>query len=63
MGLLRTWWATPRVRRAVARWLVAIGAILALIGLLTARWGLLVVGVVVVGLGASAGPARIRRDR
>ncbi|WP_350348673.1 hypothetical protein ABIQ69_01715 [Agromyces sp. G08B096] len=58
--LLGAWWATPRVRRTVAVALVAIGALFVLIGVVSARWGLLVVGIVVAGLGAGAGPARIR---
>jgi hypothetical protein len=50
------------VRRLLARVVVVVGILLGLIGLLTARWGLLFAGIVVVGLGAALGPARIRRD-
>ena len=58
----RRWTSSPRVRRVLARVVVVVGVLLALIGLLTARWGLLFAGIVVVGLGAALGPARIRRD-
>lgn len=55
------WASSPRVRRVLARIVVVVGAVLALIALLTARWGLLFAAIVVVGLGAAMGPARIRR--
>jgi hypothetical protein len=55
------WLAMPRVRRMLARILVVAGAALALVGLLTARYGFLLAGILVVGLGAAFGPARIRR--
>ncbi len=55
------WLAMPRVRRMLARILVVAGAALALFGLLTARYGFLLAGILVVGLGAAFGPARIRR--
>ncbi|HEX6365580.1 MAG TPA: hypothetical protein VF000_05495 [Agromyces sp.] len=58
----RRWTSSPRVRRLLARVVVVVGILLGLIGLLTARWGLLFAGIVVVGLGAALGPARIRRD-
>ena len=58
----RRWTSSPRVRRVLARVVVVVGILLGLIGLLTARWGLLFAGIVVVGLGAALGPARIRRD-
>jgi hypothetical protein len=58
----RRWTSSPRVRRLFARVVVVVGILLGLIGLLTARWGLLFAGIVVVGLGAALGPARIRRD-
>ncbi|GAA4380418.1 hypothetical protein [Agromyces bauzanensis] len=61
-GARRGWFASPRVRRVLARIVVVIGVLLGLIGLLTARWGLLFVGIIVIGLGAAMGPARIRRD-
>lgn len=61
-GARSRWASSPRVRRAMARVLVVVGAVIALLALVTARWGLLFVAVVVVGLGAAMGPARIRRD-
>jgi CHASE2 domain-containing sensor protein len=57
------WWRRPRFRRALARVLVVIGCVLALVALLTARWGLLVAALLLVGLGAAAGPARAARAR
>lgn len=54
------WLAMPRVRRTLARILVVAGAALALLGLITARYGFLLAGILVVGLGAAFGPARIR---
>ena len=54
--------SSPRVRRVVSRVVVVIGIVLAAIALLTARWGLLFAGIIVVGLGAAMGPGRIRRD-
>ncbi|MGX5697069.1 hypothetical protein ACWKWP_12785 [Agromyces soli] len=60
-GPIRRWWRTPAVRRRVAGVVVVVGAVMAVAGILTARWGLLVAGIVVAGLGASLGPARIRR--
>jgi type IV secretory pathway VirB2 component (pilin) len=54
------WLAMPRVRRTLARILVVAGALLALLGLITARYGFLLAGILVVGLGAAFGPARIR---
>jgi type IV secretory pathway VirB2 component (pilin) len=56
------WTSSPRVRRVVSRIVVVIGIVLAAIALLTARWGLLFAGIIVVGLGAAMGPGRIRRD-
>ena len=53
--------ARPKVRLAVARIVVAFGVVLAVVAVVTARWGLLFAGVIVVGLGAALGPARIRR--
>lgn len=55
------WFSSPRVRRVLARIVVVVGIVLGLIGLLTARWGLLFAGIIVIGLGAALGPARIRR--
>ena len=54
------WFSSPRVRRVLARIVVVIGILLGVIGLVTARWGLLFAGIIVVGLGAALGPARIR---
>ena len=56
------WTSSPRVRRVVSRIVVCVGIALAAIALLTARWGLLFAGIIVVGLGAAMGPGRIRRD-
>ncbi|WP_136707526.1 hypothetical protein [Agromyces sp. H66] len=61
-GTRRGWFSSPRVRRVLARVVVVIGVVLGLIGLLTARWGLLFAGIIIIGLGAALGPARIRRD-
>lgn len=61
-GARRGWFSAPRVRLVLARIVVVVGVLLGLIGLLTARWGLLFAGIIVIGLGASLGPARIRRD-
>ena len=60
-AVLARWWRTPAVRRRVAAAVVGVGALMSVIGVLTARWGLLIAGIVVLGLGASLGPARIRR--
>jgi hypothetical protein len=54
------WWRRARFRRALARVLVVIGVVLGVLAVLTARWGLLVAALLLVGLGAAAGPARIR---
>jgi type IV secretory pathway VirB2 component (pilin) len=51
----------PKVRMAIARVLVVIGIVLAAIAILTGRWGLLVAAIIIVGIGAAFGPARIRR--
>lgn len=53
--------ARPSVRCAIALVVVSIGTVLAVVGLFTTRYGLLVAGIVVVGLGAAFGPGRIRR--
>lgn len=55
------WLAMPRVRRTLARIIVVVGAALAVIALITGRYGFLLAGILVVGLGAALGPARIRR--
>jgi hypothetical protein len=51
---------SPRTRLVLARVVVVVGAGLGLFALLTARWGLLFAAIVVIGLGAAMGPARIR---
>ena len=54
--------SSPRVRRVAARVVVVVGIVLAVIGVVTGRWGFLVAGIIVVGAGAAMGPGRIRRD-
>jgi hypothetical protein len=44
----------------LARVVVVVGVVIALLALVTARWGLLFVAVIVVGLGAAMSPARRR---
>jgi hypothetical protein len=51
---------SPRVRLILARIIVVIGSLVALFALVTARWGFLFVGIIVIGLGAAMGPARHR---
>ena len=51
----------PKVRRILSRTMVAIGIVLAVIGLVSGRYGWLFAGIIVVGLGAAMGPGRIRR--
>jgi hypothetical protein len=53
--------ARPRVRRILSRIVVVVGAVLAVAGVLFGRYGYLVVGIIVIGLGAALGPGRIRR--
>ncbi|GAA1508140.1 hypothetical protein BJ978_001301 [Agromyces terreus] len=53
--------ARPRVRRILSRVVAAVGVVFAAVGLFTGRYGYLVVGIVVIGLGAALGPGRIRR--
>ncbi len=60
-GLVGRWWSTPRVRLRFAQALVVVGAVLGLIGIMTARYGLLFAGIIIVGLAAGLGPARIRK--
>lgn len=60
-GIIGRWWSQPRTRLRIARVMVIAAAALALIGLVTARWGLVFAGIIVVGLAAGIGPARIRR--
>lgn len=59
-GAVGRWWRKPAVRRRIALVVVVIGAVMGLIGILTGRWGFLIAGIVVVGIGASLGPSRIR---
>lgn len=59
-GAVGRWWRKPAVRKRIALVVVVIGTLLALFGVLTGRWGVLIAGIVVVGIGASLGPARIR---
>ena len=49
---------SPRVRLILARIIVVVGSMLALFALVTARWGFLFAGIIVIGLGAAMGPAR-----
>ena len=51
---------SPRVRLILARIIVVIGILVAVVALVTARWGFLFVGIIVIGLGAAMGPARHR---
>ncbi|MGR0218378.1 hypothetical protein [Agromyces sp. ZXT2-6] len=62
-GALGRWWSTPRTRLRVARVLVVAGILFVLVAFATTRWGLVFVGILLIGFGAAAGPARIRRER
>ncbi|KRC61277.1 hypothetical protein ASE14_10265 [Agromyces sp. Root81] len=53
--------ARPKFRRILSRIVVAVGIVLALVGVVSARYGWLFAGIIIVGLGAAMGPARIRR--
>ncbi|MEF3404650.1 hypothetical protein [Agromyces sp. CCNWLW203] len=53
--------ARPKVRRILSRTVVVVGIVLAAIGVVSGRYGLLFAGIIAVGLGAAMGPARIRR--
>ena len=53
-------WLSPRMRLLLARIVVAVGIVVALIALVTARYGFLFVAVIVIGLGAAMGPGRRR---
>jgi hypothetical protein len=53
--------ARPKVRRILSRTVVVLGAVLAVIGVVSGRYGWLFAGIIVVGLGAAMGPGRIRR--
>ena len=60
-GVINRWWLQPRTRLRIARVLVIVGVALGVIGVFTARYGLLFAGIIIVGLAAGLGPARIRR--
>lgn len=60
-GLLAGWWARPAVRRRAATGVAVVGTVLAVLGVFTGRWGVVVVSIVLLGLAAALGPARIRR--
>ena len=51
-------WFSPRVRLVLSRVVVAVGIVVALVALVTARYGFLFVAVIVIGLGAAMGPGR-----
>ena len=53
-------WLSPRMKLLLARVVVAGGIVVALIALVTARYGFLFVAVIVIGLGAAMGPGRRR---
>jgi len=53
-------WLSPRMKLLLARVVVAVGIVVALIALVTARYGFLFVAVIVIGLGAAMGPGRRR---
>ncbi|WP_308797499.1 hypothetical protein [Agromyces silvae] len=48
----------PKVRLVIARVLVIAGVLCAVIAVAAGRWGLLVVALLLVGLGAAAGRRR-----
>ena len=54
--------ARPKVRLVLARVVVVVGIVMALFAVVTARYGFLFAGIIVIGLGAALGPARIRKD-
>jgi hypothetical protein len=60
-GALGRWWSMPRTRLRFARVLVVAGILLVLVAFATTRWGFVFVGILLIGFGAAAGPARIRR--
>ena len=53
-------WLSPRMKLLLARIVVAVGIVVALIALVTARYGFLFVAIIVIGLGAAMGPGRRR---
>ncbi|MFC9916922.1 hypothetical protein [Agromyces binzhouensis] len=62
-GLVSRWWSQPGVRLRIARVVVVVGVVLGLFGVLSGRYGFLFAGIIIVGLGAGLGPARIRKRR
>ncbi|GAA1058317.1 hypothetical protein GCM10017608_35110 [Agromyces luteolus] len=62
-GMVSRWWSQPGVRLRIARVVVVVGVALGLFGVLSGRYGFLFAGIIVVGLGAGLGPARIRKRR
>lgn len=48
----------PKVRLILARVLVIVGVLCAAIGVIGGRWGLLIVALLLVGLGAAVGRRR-----
>ncbi|GAA1795866.1 hypothetical protein GCM10009748_34280 [Agromyces lapidis] len=48
------------MRRILSRSVVVVGIVLAVIGVVSGRYGWLFAGIIVVGLGAAMGPGRIR---
>jgi hypothetical protein len=62
-GIVGRWWSAPRTRLRIARVLVVAGIVLVLVAFATARLGFVFAGILLIGFGAAAGPARIRRDR
>lgn len=61
MGFVKTWWRTPRVRKRVAGIIAIAAVVLAVVGLLTARYGFIFAAVIVALLAAASGPARLRK--
>jgi Na+/proline symporter len=62
-GAVRRWWSMPRTRLRIARVMVVAGFALIVLAFATSRWGLVFAGILLIGFGAAAGPARIRRER
>ena len=60
-GAVGRWWSAPRTRLRIARVLVVAGIALVLLAFATTRWGFVFAGILLIGFGAAAGPARIRR--
>ncbi|WP_438853692.1 hypothetical protein [Agromyces sp. M3QZ16-3] len=62
-GMVSRWWSQPGVRMRIARVVVVIGIALGVFGVFSARYGFLFAGIIIIGLGAGLGPARIRKRR